>query len=87
MEKTKTCKCAECGAGKVFCKGLCEACYRRARYREQNPVTRHEVVLKRDMEIARMLKRGMTQSEIARKKGVSRQAISKIAKRIERNGL
>jgi transcriptional regulator len=50
-------------------------------------VTRHEVVLQRDMEIARMLKRGMTQSEIARKKGVSRQAISKIAKRIERNGL
>lgn len=78
-----TCSC--CGKKPAEVKGLCRNCYGCVHYAEKNPTNykpgkrgpeRNETTLK----ALKFVNDGMTQSEVARILGVSRQRVSQIVK-------
>lgn len=81
-------KCSFCGSDNHYAKGLCEPCYNRLRrtgtleYKDRSG-PRPQTWGENTKRIITLYKSGMSQSEIAREIGVTRQAVHIVIKRIE----
>ena len=77
--------CKYCGNHNIYAFGYCRKCYQRFRYRDEHGIshdaTLHQKSSDRTGEIIRCMQQGMSQIDIARKFGVTKQWVSKIKKR------